>query len=154
MAQDGMSDYEAIRQTIAEYCQHYDDWRFDDFEQIWTEDATFAVEGRDAPIVGNKNIAAYLEKRVSATRNVEHPIENIHGSFAPIIRIDGKAAEARADYLAFRARDGQLVISSGGRYIFRLVRHDDRWRISELLVRLLAPDLVRPHPAGVAWPGT
>jgi ketosteroid isomerase-like protein len=125
-----MTDAEAITKTIGEYCQLYDDRRFDEFREIWVEDAVFRV--RDIIHRGRDNVRKFIEG-LSYSSNQR----GVHGSFNPVIEIDGDSAKAHADYIWFGVVDGKLHVGSGGRYNFSLVRNSDRWRISELEVRLL-----------------
>ncbi len=147
-----MSDTEAIRRTIAEYCQLYDERLFDEFEEIWTEDATFRVQDRPGGARGRKAIAAYLEGRTATKRGPQPTLRSVHGSFNPIIDVMGDEADAWAEYVAFGERDGVLSIGSGGRYHFRMVRESDRWRIADLETRLISPDHIRSRPEGSTWP--
>ena len=146
------SDTEAIRRTIAEYGQLYDERLFDEFEQIWTEDATFRVQDRPGGARGRKAIAAYLEERSETKRGPQPTLRSLHGSFNPIIDIAGDEADACAEFIEFGPRDGALAFGGGGRYHFRLVRDSDRWRIADLETRLVSPDFARPRPAGTTWP--
>jgi ketosteroid isomerase-like protein len=149
-----LTDLEAVRRTIAEYCEFYDERMFDEFEQIWTEDATFRVEGRAGGAQGRKEIAAHLESRgTGAKRGLQPLLRGIHGVFTPMINIEGDRAQAAADYLSFRVRDGVFDITSGGRFHFQMVKQSDRWRIADLETRLLSPELARPKPDGTSpWP--
>jgi len=148
----GMSDTEAVRRTIAEYCQLYDERLFDEFEEIWTEDATFRVHGRPGGARGRKEIAAYLEGRGGTKRGPQPTLRSIHGNFNPIIDIAGDEADAWAEYVSYGERNGALSIGSGGRYHFRMVRDSDRWRIADLETRLLSPNHVRSRAEGSTWP--
>ena len=125
-----MTDEEAIRKTVAEFCQLQDDRRFDEFLDIWVEEATFRFLGLVHK--GRDNIREYLEQ-FPARRGV-------HGGFNPVIETAGDSAQAGADYIWFDVIDGDLQVNSGGRFNFRLVRNPDRWRIAELEVRLLLSD--------------
>ena len=122
-----MTDEEAIRRVIAEYCQLYDDRNWDALAGIFTDDASFRV--RDIEVEGGKKIVEFLGQ-MPAQRG-------IHGSFNPLIDVDGDTARAAVDYLWFGDIEGTLTIGSGGRYLKRLVRQPDRWRIAELEIRLL-----------------
>ena len=138
-----MSDEEAIRKTIAQYCQLYDDRRFDEFADIWTEDAVFRT--LDIIHKGRDNVRKFVEGLGYSARR------GVHGSFNPVIDIDGDTAVARADYIWFGVNDegDKLQVGSGGRYNFKLVRNPDRWRITELHVTLL---LFPEEPADQSQP--
>jgi ketosteroid isomerase-like protein len=147
-----MSDTEAIRRTVAEYGQLYDERLFDEFEQIWTEDATFRVQGRPGGARGRKAIAAYLEERSATTRGPQPTLRSLHGGFSPIIDIAGDEADAWTDFVEIFPRDRDLSVGGGGRYHFRMVRDSDRWRIADLETRVIPPDVPRPRRSGPAWP--
>ncbi len=150
MVKRKVTDEEAIRRTAAEYCQFYDDRRFDDFEDIWTEDAVFHV--RDIVRKGRRNIRAFIEGLVTPRNGAPAPSEagahairshpgGMHCFFNFIIEVTGYTAGAQADYLAAGVRDGQIGLGSGGRVLLRLVKEPDRWRIADMEFRLLlAPE--------------
>ncbi len=122
-----MTDEEAIRNTIGEYCQLIDDQRWDEFADLFTPDAVFTTlkirhEGRE-------KIRAFLEQ-IEVHRG-------IHGTFNPVIYVEGDTARASADYIWVGVFDGTLRLASAGRYCHRLVRDPDRWRIAELDIPLL-----------------
>ena len=122
-----MTDVEAIQNTIAEYCQLYDDRRFDALAEIFVPNATFRV--LDLTHRGRENIVRFLEQL--------SPVRGTHGTFNPVIEVSGDAASVRVDYIWFGVIEGELKVGSGGRYHQRLVKDPDRWRIAELEVKLL-----------------
>lgn len=111
-----MSEYEAIRRLLAEYCQLCDDEHFAAWAQLFTADGTFTAFGRT-----HRGHAA-LEKFIAST-----PVGK-HLCFNAIIDIDADSARCACDFLFIR-RDRS--IQSAGRYIDRLVREGGSWRFAE-----------------------
>jgi 3-phenylpropionate/cinnamic acid dioxygenase small subunit len=117
-----MSDEDAIRRTIAQYCHFCDDGRFDDWADLYTDDATFSVMGNT--YTGRAEVKAFIEKGQSPERRGKHIC------FNTVIDIDAGGGSARAwtDYIFI---DKSHAITSAGRYHDRFVRQPDRWRFVE-----------------------
>jgi 3-phenylpropionate/cinnamic acid dioxygenase small subunit len=115
-----VSDEDAIRRTIAQYCQLCDDGRFDEWADLYTDDATFSVMGKT--YTGRADVKAFIEKGQAPERRGKHLC------FNSIIDIDGDSARASTDYVFI---DKQHAITSAGRYHDRLIRQPDRWRFAE-----------------------
>jgi len=119
-----MSDEEAIRRTLAEYCQFCDDGRFEDFADLFAEDASFHV--LDKTHEGRSRISAFMEKAQPPERRGRHVCSNT------VIDVDGETARAFTDYVFVTRSDGEsFAITSVGRYHDRLVKDHDRWRFAE-----------------------
>lgn len=115
---------EGIRRTLALYCQLCDDGRFDEWADLYVEDAEFHVMGTTHR--GRAAIKAFIEKGQPPERRGKHLCAN------PLIDLDEGGATARAvtDYV-FVARAGTgLAITSAGRYHDRLVLDGGRWRFA------------------------
>lgn len=115
-----MSDEDAIRRTIAQYCQLCDEGRFDEWADLYVEDATFSVMGRT--YIGRADVQAFIEQGQPPERRGKHLC------FNSVIDIDGDSARVITDYVFI---DKQRVITSAGRYHDRLIRQPDRWRFAE-----------------------
>ena len=117
-----MSDEDAIRRTIAQYCHFCDDGRFDEWADLYTDDATFTVMGNT--YTGRADVKAFIEQGQPADKRGKHIC------FNSVIDIDGDGSSASActDYVFI---DKNRVITSAGRYHDRFVRHPDRWRFLE-----------------------
>ena len=115
-----MSDEDAIRRTIAQYCQLCDDGRFDEWADLYTDDASVSVMGKT--YTGRADVKAFIEKGQAPERRGKHLC------FNSIIDIDGDSARAITDYVFI---DKQHAITSAGRYHDRLIRQPDRWRFAE-----------------------
>ena len=131
MGGNEMTDAEEIQNTIAEYCHFYDDRRFDEFEDLWAEDAIFHSSTRDPVHRGRHNIRVHIEGNGARSKR------GIHGTFNPVIKVTGDTAEATTDYIWAGVSEERLQLGPGGRYNFRFVKNPDRWRIAELYVKVL-----------------
>ncbi|MBC8364676.1 MAG: nuclear transport factor 2 family protein [Actinobacteria bacterium] len=119
MPHDAPTD--AIRTTLARYCQYLDDGRFGDWASLFTEDCEFRVMGRR--LVGRDALRGFIEPAQTEDMRGRHLISE------PLMEIDGDRARVTTDY-AFVGRD--LAVQSSGRYHDVLVCGDDgEWRFRE-----------------------
>ncbi len=121
MAEARPSDFEAIRLTLALYCQLCDDGRFDEWAELYTTDATFSVMGHT--YTGPVAIKDFIEAGMPPEVRGKHMCAN------SIIEVDstGNAASARTDFV-FVGRTGEgLAITQSGRYHDTLAREAERW---------------------------
>lgn len=119
-----LTDHEHIVRLLATYCQTVDDGRFDEWEQIWTDDATFTVMGQTH--TGRKALRTFIEAAQPPERRGKHVTINhlidVHG--------DGRRATASSDFVFVSPTgEGTFAITQVGRYLDRLLRTDDGWRI-------------------------
>jgi 3-phenylpropionate/cinnamic acid dioxygenase small subunit len=116
--------HDAIRRTLAAYCQLLDDGRFDDWVELFSEDIALTVMGQTAH--GRDAVRAFIEP-------VQGPdVRGRHMMSEPLITVapSGDRATVTTDY-CFLTRD--MTVMSAGRYHDVLVRdagEGDRWRIS------------------------
>jgi 3-phenylpropionate/cinnamic acid dioxygenase small subunit len=110
---------QAIRRTLAEYCQLLDDGRFDEWVEVFSSDVTYAV--MDQTVHGRAAVRQLIEPLQPPEDRGRHMLSE------PLITVDGDRATATTDY-CFVAPS--LRITSAGRYHDVLVREDGRWRIS------------------------
>jgi 3-phenylpropionate/cinnamic acid dioxygenase small subunit len=130
-----MTDEEGIRRTLALYCQLCDDGRFDEWEQLYTEDAVFKVMG--AVHQGREAIKGFISEAQPDGRRGKHVAVN------PLIEVDGDAARAWTDYIWVGPGTGQFPVTNAGRYHDRLVKRDGRWLFVERQIVFMgeeAPD--------------
>jgi uncharacterized protein (TIGR02246 family) len=124
----------AVRRTLAEYCQTLDDGRFDEWVDLFTDDVVFTVMGHR--LLGRAEVRAFIEPTQQADSRGRHMLSE------PVIDVDGDTAQATTDY-AFVARNHRIL--SAGRY-HDVLRHDpDRWRIAAREIVFLGDD---PADAG------
>jgi 3-phenylpropionate/cinnamic acid dioxygenase small subunit len=129
---------EAIRRTLALYCQLGDDGRFDEWIDLFTGDARFHVMGRTT--TGRDAIVAFMARAQSDDKRGRHVISE------PVIDVaaDGRTARAATDYVFV---DRGRTITSVGRYHDELVLGvDGRWRFAlrEIVFLGDAPELSVP----------
>lgn len=114
---------EAIRRTLALYCHLCDEGRFDEWEQLFTVDATFRVMGRTHE--GRPAVRAFIEAGQPPERRGKHVCAN------PVIDFDGDdRATVVSDYVFVGRVPEGLAITSAGRYHDRFVRDGDTWLIA------------------------
>ncbi|TMM14133.1 MAG: nuclear transport factor 2 family protein [Actinobacteria bacterium] len=106
-----MSDEEGIRRTLALYCQLCDDGRFDEWAQLYTEDAVFRVMGQVH--VGPAAIKAFIAEAQPEGRRGKH------------VAVPG---------------EGQFPVTSAGRYHDRLVRRNGAWLFAERQIVFMGED--------------
>jgi uncharacterized protein (TIGR02246 family) len=122
-----VTDEEGVRRTLALYCQLCDDGRFDEWTDLYTDDATFAVMGQTQ--VGRDAIKAWIEQAQPEDKRGKHFLGQ------SVVDIDGDAASAVTDY-TFVSK--AYVITSAGRYHDTLERGGDgRWRFRTREIRFL-----------------
>jgi 3-phenylpropionate/cinnamic acid dioxygenase small subunit len=110
---------DGIRATLAAYCQHLDDGRFDEWVEVFTDDVVYAVMGHVAH--GRDDVRQLIEPLMPPEERGRHLLSQ------PLITVDGDSATATTDY-CFVSQG--LQITSAGRYHDRLVRDGGRWRIA------------------------
>jgi uncharacterized protein (TIGR02246 family) len=137
----GTPPEEEIRATMARYAMLLDDGRFEEWADLFTEDAQFHVMGQTQH--GRADIQAWITQAQPPKRRGKHVLAN------SLIEVDGWGGTATAwtDYI-FVAQDG--TVTSQGRYHDRLERGGDkRWRFTlrEIVFRGDGPQLTDPPPA-------
>jgi uncharacterized protein (TIGR02246 family) len=128
-----MGDEDDVRRTLAEYSHSCDDGRFDDFADLFAEDARLSVLGTTT--LGRAAIRAYMASvQKEGSRG-------LHVTTNTVVDLDGDAATAATDYLFVRPSPDGFTIVAAGHYRDRLVRHPDRWRFAERAISILGvPD--------------
>ncbi|MEJ5254097.1 MAG: nuclear transport factor 2 family protein [Acidimicrobiales bacterium] len=126
-----MTPEEGIRRTLALYCQLCDDGRFDEWAQLYVDDAELHVLGTTHR--GRRAIQAFIERAQPPERRGKHLCAN------PVIDLDdsGTTAQAATDFVFVAHRAEGFAISSVGRYLDRLVLADGRWRFARREIVLL-----------------
>ena len=115
---------DAIARTISLYGQLLDDLRLEEFGELFTEEALWAL-----PSISFRG-RAEIVAGVSAMEPTE-PGTAKHLTHSPIIEFeDDDHARAWTDLVALHRSDQQWQIASVGRYYDTLVRSGDRWLFS------------------------
>ena len=127
-----MSDEEAIRRTLAAYCQTCDDGRFDEFVALFADDAVFAVPP-GAPAEGREAIRGFMEAGYTPDVRGKHLLGE------PLITVSGSSAAALTDFVFVGRRDGgDWGIVTTGRYDDELRRTPDgTWLFTRRTISML-----------------
>lgn len=118
-----MTDHEEIGRVVARYCHLLDDGRWDEFAQLWAEDAEFVLEGQST--TGRGAIRAAIEATQPPERRGRHLTANLE------ITVDGDRATHTCDFMFWaRNKEGRSTLLFLGRYDDRLVRIDGEWQLA------------------------
>jgi 3-phenylpropionate/cinnamic acid dioxygenase small subunit len=124
-----VSEEDGIRRTLAQHAQLCDDGRFDEWADLYTEDASFSVMAQTYK--GRAAVKKWIERAQPAERRGKHVLIN------PVIDIEGDEAHVVTDYI-FVGKDKTIV--SAGRYHDQLVKEPDRWRFAERRIVFMGDD--------------
>ena len=138
-----LADREAIRDCIYRYCRAIDRCDFDLLETIYWPEAT----EDHAPFKGSAaDFMAWARTMLVPMDQTQHFVGNI------LIRIDGAFAYVetyiRAHHRLHGANDSRFDLVTSGRYVDRMERRDDEWRI---LSRTVVRDWFRQYPDSADW---
>jgi uncharacterized protein (TIGR02246 family) len=118
-----MTDHEAIARVVARYCHLLDDGRWDEFADLWAEDAEFVLGGETTR--GRDAIRSSIEATQPPERRGRHLAVNVE------IEVDGDRATGLVDFMFWaRDREGAAKLMFLGRYDDQLVRTDGVWRFA------------------------
>jgi 3-phenylpropionate/cinnamic acid dioxygenase small subunit len=122
MADAAALDIEQIRRVIALYCQLCDDGRFDEWTELYADDAQYTVMGET--YVGPEAIKAFIERGQPPELRGKH----VCSDSLIDLGADGRTASAATDFIFVGRTDEGLAVTSAGRYLDTFVRDGDRWR--------------------------
>jgi 3-phenylpropionate/cinnamic acid dioxygenase small subunit len=126
-------DEDQIMRTLGEYSLLCDDGRFDEWGELFTEDARLELMGQVK--TGRQAIVTYMRSVQPAGSR------GIHMISGPLVEVDGSSASASTNYLFVRPTADGMAIVAAGRYYDQLVRDSRRWRFAERKITILsAPD--------------
>lgn len=133
MSDERAAEEAGIQRTLARYCQLCDDGHFDEWAELFTEDATLSVMGRTYE--GRDAIKTMITSAMPPERRGKHFLGQT------VADVGRKSSEASAvtDF-TFIAKDGEgrFAITNAGRYHDRLVRDGDgSWKFNSREIRLL-----------------
>jgi ketosteroid isomerase-like protein len=118
-----LEEKDAIHETIAEYCFHFDGGEFDKWVDLFTDDGVFDAGRMGAP-KGKDALRAFLKniRLTNGSPMMKHCVMN------EIIKVNGNEATAKSYIVVVRAKgEGALVNGIAGRYEDQLVKQSDRW---------------------------
>ena len=139
-----MSDHQAIRRLTALYSQLLDDGRYDEWADLFTDDAVFCVWG---------NVYAGRSAIRDAIAGMQPEMPGKHVAFATVIDVDGDGDRALAwtDFVALAdVGPGQwgrsYSVATAARYYDVLTRGEKGWRFARRAIRMAGEAL----PEGAA----
>jgi len=124
-----------VRRTLALYCQFCDEGRFDEWGELFIDDARFTVLGETH--VGRDDIKSWISKVQAPEFRGQHCL----GQSLIDVDATGDAASAVTAYTFVNGTpEGGYVITSAGRYhdTFVRSRDDGRWRFATREIRFLS----------------
>lgn len=139
-----LADREAIRDCLIRYARATDRCDADLLASVFWPDAQTDYEGFHIGAVGD-----YLAKTATATRDFMEQTAHLVGNM--LIEIDGDSARAETYVFAFHRLPmdgGPQDLLLGARYLDRLEKRDDYWRIAS---RTLIADWFREFPDSAEW---
>jgi hypothetical protein len=137
-----MNELDELRRVIALYGPLLDDGRFDEWKQLFAEDAEwisipglYRPHGADsAPktwtVRGREEIVAQVSKFTAPLRQAGK-IRSLHFSGPPVIDIHGDRANAWWDFIIMHITPSAISPSNTGRYYARFEKQGGRWRFTQ-----------------------
>lgn len=118
-----MSDENAIRNIIADYCSLADQNKYEDWAALFADYAVVRING-DVAATGSDEIYSKFKNR--GTPPGTHVATNVH------VEVNEDDAVARGDFFFINA---SKVIAAVGRYDARLQKRSGGWRIGDWHIR-------------------
>ncbi|MEA2624502.1 MAG: hypothetical protein QOD06_547 [Candidatus Binatota bacterium] len=126
-----LEEKDAIRELFARYCLLVDGARFEEWSELFSEDAVFEVPGV-ARLQGRTKILQFIRRIPLDERGLpgfKHCVLN------EVIEVDGDQARAESSLVLLRNAT-PVHIEIAGRYHDELVREDGRWRFRSRTVAI------------------
>lgn len=124
-----LRDVAAITAVILAYATAVDEARLDQLGPLFAEDAVLDY-GRGRHCTGREEVVAFVAGRAAAYRATSHHLSNIQ------VELDGPdQAAARTYVYAWHERPNGTQAEIWGRYLDRLVRTPEGWRIARRAIR-------------------
>ena len=116
------SDKNAIRELLATYCFHLDNYRFTEMAALFTEDGTWDTAfGKGT---GHAGIVAQAES--IGTPGAARP-RRVHLTTNIVIALNGDTATAQSNWSVIQNSASGPKIGSAGAYQDTLVKQNGRW---------------------------
>jgi hypothetical protein len=133
-----MTDIDHIRRIIALYAMLLDDFRADEWADLFTEDAAWISNtgiyepAVDSPLTETKGRAAIVRIGQEFARNVRAAdAKSLHFNSTPLIDVTGTTANAWWDFVVFHTDKTGFAIRATGRIYAEFVKQGDAWRITK-----------------------
>jgi uncharacterized protein (TIGR02246 family) len=123
-----------IADLIVTYCQAFDDQNWKEFERLWTDDASFVVDGQSFD--GKSVLLDFLTNCLPPGYVSKHMISQ------PLVQVadDAQTATAQTDVVWIAANFTNAIV---GRYNDNIVKEKGRWKFRR---REETPVPYRPGP--------
>jgi len=118
-----LEEKDAIHETIANYCFHFDGAEFDKWVELFAEDGAFDAGPRGVH-KGKEALRKFLKNvpLTSGSPMMKHCVMN------EIIKVEGEKATAKSYIILVRSKgEGALVNGLAGRYEDQLVKQGEQW---------------------------
>jgi 3-phenylpropionate/cinnamic acid dioxygenase small subunit len=130
-----VEEKEAIRDVLSAYCFYMDDGKFDQWADLFSEDAVFEA-GPQGKMQGRAAIKDFIVKAVPTQG--EGPARK-HCTMNSMIQVNGTEAKVDSYIIVVREADQGIMTSLAGRYEDLLVKQGETWRFK---VRKIHFDIV------------
>jgi hypothetical protein len=137
-----LTDKEAIREVMAEYCYALDEGRFADLASL------FSIDGVYDTALGRANNRAEI---LAMTKSWTHPAEGkptkIHLDANFVIVLQGNKAQVTSDWMSVTySKEGNPEFKAG-RYTDEMTKQQGRWLFQrrQIDIQIAPPDAHVPH---------
>jgi 3-phenylpropionate/cinnamic acid dioxygenase small subunit len=124
-------DEDEIRRTLGRYSLLCDDGRFDEWGELFTEDARLELMGKVT--TGRRAIVTYMQSVQPAESR------GLHMTSGSLVEVDEAIAAATTNYIFVRPTTEGVAIVAAGRYYDQLVRDGRRWLFAQRRITLASP---------------
>ncbi len=131
----------AVDELVTEYAAAVDDGDWEAYRGLFTPEGRADYRSAGGIEGSAREVAGWLAEHLEAFPVRQRLIVNRRVRFGVREQDTGDTARVRADYVAPMGRTGrdggpaEPDLVCGGRYAFALLRTDDGWRLSEVVVR-------------------
>ncbi len=123
-----LEEKDAIHETIANYCYHFDGGEFNQWVDLFTEDGVFDGGEVAGVHTGKEALRAFVDTVPGRMAMKDGAPMLKHCVMNEIIKVDGEQATAKSYIVVVRSKgESALVNGIAGRYEDRLVKQGDRW---------------------------
>jgi hypothetical protein len=115
-----------IRNLVAQYAQHTDDSRIEEWTALFVEDARMEAGGQ--PLEGRPALTQWITGVTSSVK-----LRHIMGGVTVVLD-SATEAHGAADMVLLAAVEGSWIIAGAPRYVDRYVKTDGGWRFAERIL--------------------
>ena len=115
-----------IRNLVAQYAQHTDDTRIQEWTELFVEDARMEANGQ--PLEGRPALTEWITG-VTSSMKLRHVMGGV------TVTLDSATeAHGAADMILLAAVEGNWILAAAPRYVDRYVKTDAGWRFAERIL--------------------